>query len=112
MRGKEKWYALIPLSLSFGIGLGWLLSHIITDNSVNAKTIASKMPQCPSRDKVHEAILAIDDELNTEKNEERRKVLVDTSYRLRDLELRSRLKKSPDPICTKTSSPISQYAFK
>ena len=104
----SKWaYAFIPASLSIGIALGWALSHFATKKAITTqKKNAIDRPQYTYRDRFRGAILAIDNELSAMKNAEDRKVLVEVAYRLRDLDLRTKLQKSLNPFGAKTGSSV------
>ena len=104
----SKWgYAFIPASLSIGIALGWALSNFATKKVITTqKKSAIDRPQYTYRDRFHGAILAIDNELNAIKNAEDRKVLVEVAYRLRDLDLRTKLQKSLNPFGAKKGSSV------
>jgi hypothetical protein len=99
----SKWaYAFIPASLSIGIALGWALSNFATKKATHTQEKnATDQPQYKYRDRFRGAILAIDNELNALKNAEDRKVLVEVAYRLRDLDLRTKLQKSLNPSALK-----------
>jgi len=88
-------YSFIPASLFAGLVLGWALGHMVTRKmSETPNKTATDRPQFTTQNRVRDTILAIDNELGTEKNAEYRKVLTEFAYRFTDLDLRTKLKKS------------------
>lgn len=90
----RRWsFAFIPTSLFAGLAVGWVLGHLVTKKTSAAPNkIAPQRPLFTVRNRGRDTILAIDNELSTEKNAEYRKVLTEFAYRFTDLDIRAKLK--------------------